>query len=45
MGKYKVEQISAVFGNLTGEVYRRALGFQMQNIIDRIDAQMEEILP
>lgn len=45
MGKYTTEQVRAAFGNLTGDLYRRALGFQMQDIIDRIDRQMDEIQP
>ena len=45
MGKYTVEQVQAVFGNLTADLYRRALGFQMLDIVARIDGQMDDIQP
>lgn len=41
MNKYTVEQVVATLGAFRGETYRRAIGFQMQDIIQRVDAQMD----
>lgn len=41
MNKYTIEQVAMAFGSFRSELYRRAIGFQMSDIIARIDGEMD----
>lgn len=43
MNKYTVDQVVSTLGAFRGETYRRAIGFQMSDIVKRIDAQMDAV--
>lgn len=41
MNKYSVEQVVETLGAFRAETYRRAIGFQIADIIERIEMQMD----
>jgi hypothetical protein len=43
MENYNVDQVVATLGAFRGETYRRAIGLQMKNIVERIEKEMDAV--